>query len=173
MTRTPHRAFPAWLRGQLRDRGLSVVDFAARVGVRPAAVYRWTAGQRAPVDDQSARIADALALDPADVWAVLAKDGVAPIARPGLPRPIPPASERPPPSERPFARWLRSTLAERRWTAAQLARALDVDRVTLRRWAGGLQTPASVQVAGLAAALGVDVATIRDALEGTSPPESP
>ena len=43
-------AFAQWLRGQLRSQGWMVSDFATQVGVRPSAVYRWTAGQRTPTD---------------------------------------------------------------------------------------------------------------------------
>jgi transcriptional regulator with XRE-family HTH domain len=129
--RAPHPAFAAWLRAHLDARSWSAADLAARAGVRPSAVYYWTAGHAAPLDPQVVAIADALALDPPDVWDVLARDGVTPFGGPATPRPV---RERPAPAmlaDRPFPRWLRSELEARGWTSGQLARRMGIDNKTV------------------------------------------
>lgn len=157
MGQTIHHSFAQWLRGQLRENGWMVSDFAQHVGVRPSAVYRWTAGQRVPTDGQVERIAETLSIDPQLIWSELARDGIRPIGvLPKTPPRRPIGPEDPPPQDRPFARWIREQLAERGWTAGQLARQIDLDVVTVRAWAGGLRTPASVQFSGIARAFGVD-----------------
>lgn len=168
MGRTVRTEFAAWLRAQLQSQGWMVADFAQRVGVRPSAVYRWTSGQRAPTDSQVAGIAEALGIPPAEIWEALARSGVTPSAPPATsaerPR-RPEASAGPPPTERPFSRWLRSQLAERGWSGGFLARKLDLDPVTVRAWLNGVRSPAAVQFPRIAATFGVDVATVRDLVE--------
>lgn len=156
MGQTIHHTFAQWLRGQLRESGWMVSDFAQRVGVRPSAVYRWTAGQRIPTDGQVERIAEVLGIDPQVIWAELAQDGIRPIGVVPKTRPDRPPVDAPPPEDRPFARWIREQLAERGWTTGQLARQIGLDVVTVRAWAGGLRTPASVQFIGIARAFDVD-----------------
>jgi ribosome-binding protein aMBF1 (putative translation factor) len=68
---------------------------------------------------------------------------------------------------RAFGAWLRAQLGARGWAVGRLARALDAHPESVRRWADGSATPARVHVAGLAAALGMDEAAIRDALDRT------
>jgi transcriptional regulator with XRE-family HTH domain len=161
-------AFAQWLRGQLRAQGWMVSDFATKVGVRPSAVYRWTAGQRTPTDGQIDKIADALKVSSDVIWAELAREGITPIGASTAPktprRPVErTAIPTPPPGpDRPFAVWIRGELTERGWTAGFLARKLGLDVVTVRAWMGGLRTPASVQFAGIAEALGVEVQTVTD-----------
>jgi hypothetical protein len=101
------------------------------------------------------------------VWAVLARDGVTPFGGPATPRPVRERAAPPVPADRPFPRWLRSQLEGRGWSAVRLARLMDIDPKTVHKWANGSCPPASVHLAGLAAALGVDAATIRDALDPT------
>lgn len=164
MGQTIREAFAQWLREQLRSQGWMVSDFARSVGVRPSAVYRWTAGQRTPTDAQIDTIAQVLDVSPNVLWNELARDGIQPIGAPTKakePRVIPPRVPAPPPEERPFACWLRQQMAEHGWTTGSLARLLDLDIVTVRAWSQGLRTPASVQHARLAKVIGVDVETIR------------
>jgi ribosome-binding protein aMBF1 (putative translation factor) len=168
MGQTIREAFAQWLRGQLRSQGWMVSDFATKVGVRPSAVYRWTAGQRTPTDGQIDKIADALKVKSEVIWAELAREGITPIGGPLAPKtPRPPSvvvakpAQLPGP-ERPFAVWIRGNLAERGWSAGFLARKIGLDVVTVRAWMGGLRTPASVQFTGIADALGVDVQTVTD-----------
>jgi transcriptional regulator with XRE-family HTH domain len=167
-------AFAQWLRGQLRNNAWMVSDFAQEVGVRPSAVYRWTAGQRTPTDGQIDKIANALRVSPDVIWSELAREGIMPIGAPPSGKtqrppatadPATPAAPAVPPEERPFARWLRAELSEHGWTAGFLARKIGIDVVTARAWMGGLRTPASVQFTGLAEALGVDVATVQKAAQ--------
>jgi transcriptional regulator with XRE-family HTH domain len=164
MGQTIREAFAQWLQGQLRSQGWLVSDFAREVGVRPSAVYRWTAGQRTPTDAQIDRIAEVLRVSPDVIWAELAREGITPIG--AVPksgasrRPSAPPAPAVPPEERPFGRWLRAQVAERGWSAGHLARQLDLDVVTVRAWLTGVRTPASIQFAGLAKALGVKEDTI-------------
>jgi transcriptional regulator with XRE-family HTH domain len=168
MGQTLREAFAVWLRGQLRSQGWMVSDFATQVGVRPSAVYRWTAGQRTPTDGQIDKIADALKVKSDVIWAELAREGITPIGgpvAPKIPRPpraVPAKPAQPPGPDRPFAVWIRGQLAEHGWTAGFLARKVGLDVVTVRAWMGGLRTPASVQFAGISEALGVDAKTVAD-----------
>ena len=167
--------FAQWLREQLRSQGWMVSDFAEKVGVRPSAVYRWTAGQRTPTDAQIDRIAAALNMSSEAIWETLARYGVTPIGGGGsssTPRPTPPRAASPagPAPERPFAQWLRARLAERGWSTGFLARKMDLDPVTVRAWVTGAREPASVQIPRIAAAFEVDPETVRQLLQ---PPESP
>src|ERR1700730_4425924 len=73
-------AFAQWLRTQLRSNGWMVSDFAQQVGVRPSAVYRWTAGQRTPTDGQIDKIAATLGVGSDVIWNELAREGIVPIA---------------------------------------------------------------------------------------------
>ena len=169
MGQVVREAFAQWLRSQLRDNGWMVSDFAQQVGVRPSAVYRWTAGQRTPTDGQIEKIANTLKVSSDVIWGELAREGITPIGAPSNSKPRPastatpatPAAPAVPPEERPFARWIRAELAERGWTAGFLARKIGIDVVTVRAWMGGLRTPASVQFSGIAEAFGVDVATVQ------------
>jgi transcriptional regulator with XRE-family HTH domain len=173
MGQTIREAFAQWLKGQLRTQGLMVSDFAERVGVRPSAVYRWTAGQRTPTDGQIEKIAEVLQVPSAVIWEELAREGITPMgatnrpnhsADPASQDHTPSSAEPPPPAvppeERPFAKWLRGELEQRGWTVGYLARHIGLDVVTVRAWASGLRTPASVQFPGLANALGTDVETV-------------
>ncbi|HLZ08135.1 MAG TPA: helix-turn-helix transcriptional regulator [Chloroflexota bacterium] len=161
-------AFAQWLRGQLRSQGWMVSDFATQVGVRPSAVYRWTAGQRTPTDGQIDKIADALKVKSDVIWAELAREGITPIGGPLAPKsPRSPSAVVAKPAqlpgpERPFAVWIREQLTERGWTAGFLARKIGLDVVTVRAWMGGLRTPASVQFSGISEAFGVDVKTVTE-----------
>ncbi len=161
-------AFALWLRGQLRSQGWMVSDFATQVGVRPSAVYRWTAGQRTPTDGQIDKIAAALKVNSDVIWTELAREGITPMGPstpPKTPRPpsaVVPKPIQPPGPDRPFATWIRGELAERGWTAGFLARKIGLDVVTVRAWMGGLRTPASVQYTGIAEAFGTDVQTVTD-----------
>jgi transcriptional regulator with XRE-family HTH domain len=170
MPRRPHPAFAAWLRDHLDARGWSAADLAARVGDRPPSVYHWTAGAVTPLDPQVAGIAEALALDPSEVWAVLARDGVTPFGGPTTPRPTrePVAS----PADRPFPRWLRRELETRGGTPRLLARVLGIHPKTVNKWATGTCPPVSVHIERLADALDVDPATIRDLLSRADSEES-
>lgn len=160
MGQTLRLGFAQWLRNQLRDKGWMVSEFAETVGVRPSAVYRWTAGQRVPTDGQIERIAEVLELPSSTIWDELARDGVTPIGVSTKVQPRRPVAVSAPAEERPFARWLREQLAERGWTAGFLARQIDLDVVTVRAWMGGLRTPASVQYPNIAKALGVDAQVV-------------
>ena len=161
-------AFAQWLRGQLRSNGWMVSEFAQQVGVRPSAVYRWTAGQRTPTDGQIEKIATTLRVGSDVIWNELAREGIAPIAatsgakeaRTSVAVAVPLLSNTNP--ERPFARWLRAELEQRGWTAGSLARKIGLDIVTVRAWVGGVRTPASVQFPGIAGALEVPVETVQD-----------
>jgi hypothetical protein len=104
------------------------------------------------------------------MWAVLARDGVKPIGGPTSPRPSrePVAA----PADRPFPRWLRSELETRGGTPRLLARVLGIYQKTVQKWASGVCPPASVHRPRLAAALGVDVATIEDLLNSADSEES-
>jgi transcriptional regulator with XRE-family HTH domain len=166
MTQTIREAFPQWLRERLRGQGWIVSDFAEQVGVRPAAVYRWTAGQRTPTDAQIERIAEVLQVCADEIWQELARDGIGPIGaplrvseRPPLTRPALRASN----GDGHFACWLRSQLTERGWTAGTLARSAGLDVVTVRAWLSGVRTPASVQFPVLASTFGLDVDAVRQA----------
>jgi len=170
MGQTVRTEFAQWLRDQLRSQGWMVSDFAVQVGVRPSAVYRWTAGQRAPTDSQVDKIAVALRIAPEVIWEALARSGVTPDAPPpatGRPRARPTAPPGPvsPPAERPFARWLRAQLDCRSWSAGFFARRSDLDPVTVRAWLGGVREPASVQFSRVASALDADVALLRGLME--------
>lgn len=170
MGQTVREEFARWLRDQLRSQGWMVSDFAQEVGVRPSAVYRWTAGQRAPTDSQVDKIAVALKVSPGTVWEELARSGVVPTGptngeKTNVAKPTRVAAPVVPPEERPFGRWLREQLAQRGWTAGFLARKIDLDVVTVRAWAGGLRQPASMQVSGIARALELDEEAVRAALE--------
>lgn len=156
MGQTLRLGFAQWLRNQLREKGWMVSEFANAVGVRPSAVYRWTAGQRVPTDGQIERIAEVLELPSSALWDELARDGVTPIGVATKVQPRRVVSEGPPLEDRPFARWLREQMAERGWTAGFLARQIDLDVVTVRAWMGGLRTPASVQFPNIAKALDVE-----------------
>jgi transcriptional regulator with XRE-family HTH domain len=161
-------AFAQWLRGQLRSNGWMVSDFATQVGVRPSAVYRWTAGQRTPTDGQIEKIATTLRVGSDVIWNELAREGITPmapsttpkepraataVATPTIPVPNP---------DRPFAKWLRGELEQRGWTAGFLARKIGLDIVTVRAWVGGVRTPASVQFTGIAEAFEIPVETVQD-----------
>jgi transcriptional regulator with XRE-family HTH domain len=160
-------AFAQWLRGQLRSNGWMVSDFATQVGVRPSAVYRWTAGQRTPTDGQIDKIANTLRVESTVIWNELAREGImpmAPSAAPGETRaatavasPVIPV----PNPDRPFAKWLRGELEQRGWTAGFLARKIGIDIVTVRAWVGGVRTPASVQFTGIADAFEVPLETVQ------------
>ncbi len=168
MGQVVRESFARWLRGQLRDNGWMVSDFAQEVGVRPSAVYRWTAGQRTPTDGQIERIAAVLKVPPSVIWDELAREGIVPMSVPASAtprRPVSPPAPSAPPEERPFAVWLRNELAQRGWTAGYLARKIGLDVVTVRAWTAGLRTPASMQFPGIAAALEVDVETVRQAAQ--------
>jgi len=171
MERTLRLEFAQWLREQLRSQGWMVSDFAERVGVRPSAVYRWTAGQRMPTDAQVERIADTLRLPGEVVWQALARAGASPTGPPrtrtGQPAhptspPAPPVA----PRERPFAQWLRQQLEDRGWTTGFLARSMDLDPVTVRAWATGQRDPATVQIPSIARVLDADVAVVQRLIEG-------
>lgn len=162
MGQVVREAFAQWLRGQLRTNGWMVSDFAQEVGVRPSAVYRWTAGQRTPTDGQIDKIAETLKVSPDVIWTELAREGITPMsatttAKPARAATTATADPPVPPTDRPFARWLKAELTERGWSAGFLARKIGLDVVTVRAWLGGLRTPASVQFSGIAEALGVDV----------------
>jgi transcriptional regulator with XRE-family HTH domain len=60
------------------------------------------------------------------------------------------------PSE-PFAAWLRGQLRRRGWTAAELARRLQVPSGTISRWLTGQRQPSSRSCDRLADVLGVDL----------------
>ena len=145
-----------------------VSDFATQVGVRPSAVYRWTAGQRTPTDGQIEKIATALKVNSDVIWTELAREGITPMGPSTAPKtPRPPSTVvlkpiQPPGPDRPFATWIRGELAERGWTAGFLARKIGLDVVTVRAWVGGLRTPASVQFPGIAEAFGTDVPTVTE-----------
>jgi transcriptional regulator with XRE-family HTH domain len=145
-----------------------VSDFATQVGVRPSAVYRWTAGQRTPTDGQIEKIATALNVDSDVIWTELAREGITPMGpapAPKTPRPPSAVALKPmvaPGPDRPFAVWMRGQLAERGWTAGSLARKIGLDVVTVRAWMGGLRTPASVQYPGIAEAFETDVPTVSE-----------
>jgi transcriptional regulator with XRE-family HTH domain len=143
-----------------------VSDFAQQVGVRPSAVYRWTAGQRTPTDGQIDKIATTLRVSPDVIWNELAREGITPTAAPATPRepraatavaPLPA-----PDPDRPFARWLREQLDQHGWTAGYLARRINLDIVTVRAWIGGVRTPASVQFANIAEAFEVPIDSVRE-----------
>src|SRR5262249_62137094 len=85
--RPSHFAFAALLRGHLDAWGWSAANLAAKVGLRPSLVYRWTAGEVSPLDPHVAAIAKALEMDPSEVWAVVARDGVTPFGGPAAPPP--------------------------------------------------------------------------------------
>jgi transcriptional regulator with XRE-family HTH domain len=159
-------AFAQWLRGQLRSNGWMVSDFAQQVGVRPSAVYRWTAGQRTPTDGQIDKIATTLRVSPDVIWSELAREGITPSAAvataPREPRPVTVINPPSPNPDRPFAKWLRGELDQRGWTAGYLARRIGLDIVTVRAWVGGVRTPASVQFANIAEAFEVPVQTVQD-----------
>ncbi len=167
MSQTMREEFARWLREQLRSQGWMVSDFAQSVGVRPSAVYRWTAGQRTPTDSQVEKISQALKVSPEVVWEALARSGVAP--SPPSTRhdrgPSPTMALPAPDAQRPFARWLRDQLASRGWSTGFLARTLDLDPVTVRAWMNGVRDPATVQLPRIAGALGVDVETLQKVLE--------
>lgn len=161
-------AFAQWLRGQLRTNGWMVSDFAQQVGVRPSAVYRWTAGQRTPTDGQIEKIATTLRVGSDVIWGELAREGITPMAAPSTPKAprsavavavqaLPAANP-----DRPFARWLRGELEQRGWTAGFLARKIGLDIVTVRAWVGGVRTPASVQFTGIADAFEIPVETVQN-----------
>src|SRR5712692_2280868 len=80
MGQVVREAFAQWLRGQLRSNGWMVSDFAQQVGVRPSAVYRWTAGQRTPTDGQIEKIATTLRVGSEVIWNELAREGIGPVA---------------------------------------------------------------------------------------------
>ncbi len=166
MSQTTREEFARWLREQLRSQGWMVSDFAQSVGVRPSAVYRWTAGQRTPTDSQVEKISQALKVSPEVVWEALARSGVAP-SPPSTraERATPPTAPATPDAQRPFARWLREQLATRGWSTGIFARRLDLDPVTVRAWLNGVRNPATVQLPRIAAVLEVDVETVRSVLE--------
>ncbi|MGH2460972.1 MAG: helix-turn-helix domain-containing protein [Chloroflexota bacterium] len=171
MGHTVRAEFAEWLRAQLRAQGWMVSDFAEQVGVRPSAVYRWTAGQRAPTDSQIDKIAAALKTSREAVWEALARSGVGP--SPAPPRPTePPVSTREharvsaSPGDRRFAEWLRGQVAERGWSTGALARRLDLDPVTVRAWITGARQPATVQYPRIAQAFDVSPETIKELIEG-------
>lgn len=171
MGQTVRAEFARWLRDQLASQGWLVSDFAERVGVRPSAVYRWTAGQRAPTDSQVDKIAAVLKVPTDTVWAALARSGVAPTPVPAQPvarrrEPAKPAAPGGGPGDHRFAAWLRDRLAERGWTTGFLARKLDLDPVTVRAWTTGVRQPASVQFSRIAEALGTSPEAVRDLIEG-------
>ena len=173
MAQTSREPFAQWLRDQLRSQGWMVSDFAQQVGVRPSAVYRWTAGQRTPTDSQVDKIAEALKLPSSAVWDELARSGITPIgpvtsSRKEAPRPTTPPNPPIAPEDRPFGKWLRAQLEERGWSAGFLARKMGLDVVTVRAWATGLRNPASVQLPGIAAAFETDEDTVRAALSNPS-----
>lgn len=170
MGQTVREEFARWLREQLRSQGWMVSDFAAQVGVRPSAVYRWTAGQRAPTDSQVAKIAMTLRIPTETVWEALALSGVSPTPQPAHPTPRPPRSSPPErsttaPSEHRFSRWLGDRLAERGWSSGFLARKLELDPVTVRAWLTGARNPASVQFPRIADVFDTSVDTIRGLVE--------
>jgi transcriptional regulator with XRE-family HTH domain len=143
-----------------------VSDFAQQVGVRPSAVYRWTAGQRTPTDGQIDKIATTLRVSSDVIWNELAREGITPSAvatAPREPRPATPVAALPSPNpDRPFAKWLRGELDQRGWTAGFLARKIGLDIVTVRAWVGGVRTPASVQFANIAGAFEIPVETVQE-----------
>ena len=169
MGQTLREEFAQWLRGHLRSQGWMVSDFAERVGVRPSAVYRWTAGQRTPTDVQVDKIADVLQIPSEEIWQALARAGVRPISpsKAAAPRVARPASSAPaaPPAERPFAQWLRGQLADRGWSTGFLARKMELDPVTVRAWLNGVRDPATVQFPRIAGALDVDEDVLRGLIE--------
>ncbi len=165
MGHTVRAEFAEWLRAQLRSQGWMVSDFAEQVGVRPSAVYRWTAGQRAPTDSQIDKIAAALKTSREEVWEALARSGIGPSTPPSAA----PAARRAEPRagsassrDMRFAEWLRARLAERGWTSGSLARRLDLDPVTVRAWVTGTRQPATVQFPRIAETFDVSVDTVRD-----------
>src|SRR5579884_2193762 len=166
MSQTTREEFARWLREQLRSQGWMVSDFAQSVGVRPSAVYRWTAGQRTPTDSHVEKISQALKVSPEVVWEALARSGVTP-SPPSTrqERATPPTAPAAPDAQRPFARWLREQLAARGWSTGVFARRLDLDPVTVRAWLNGVRDPATVQLPRIAEALAVDVETVRSVLE--------
>jgi transcriptional regulator with XRE-family HTH domain len=163
---TVRQGFANWLRDELRTREVSVSDFAARIGVSPAAVYRWTAGQRLPADAQVARLVDVLDVTPETVMGVLSRSD-SPLGDLALiTRASAQTNASEPAAETAFATWLRAELAARGWTVGVLARRLDIGIASVRAWTKGSRTPASAQLPGLAEALGVPVETIQAALAG-------
>lgn len=52
--------FGAWLRVQIKRRGLTQTEFAERAGTVQSVVSRWIRGERLPDTDSCDRIADAL-----------------------------------------------------------------------------------------------------------------
>jgi len=165
MGTTLHTAFATWLRAHLQTQPSSVSDFAAQVGVRPATIYRWTAGQRLPATAQVAAIAAALGVATEVVWTELIRDGLSPA--PTAPPITPLAQPRSVDTVRypAFASWLRAEIVARGWSARELARRLDLDVATPNAWLKGHRTPASVHLTDLAALLGVEVARIHQAIQ--------
>ena len=56
------------------ERGLTQEALAARIGVARPAVARWETGVRKPQLSTLARIAEALDIDPRELWAIAARD---------------------------------------------------------------------------------------------------
>lgn len=169
MGHTVRVEFAEWLRAQLRSQDWMVSDFAEQVGVRPSAVYRWTAGQRAPTDSQIDKIAAALKTSREAVWEALARSGVGPTPAPPGPTeprvtPREPSRGAPTSNDRRFAEWLRGRLGERGWSTGFLARKLDLDPVTVRAWSTGARQPATVQYQRIAEVFEVSPATVKDLL---------
>jgi transcriptional regulator with XRE-family HTH domain len=168
------QGFAGWLRDELRTREVSVSDFAARIGVSPAAVYRWTAGQRLPADAQIARLVDVLDVSPEAVMGALSRSYISLADLTVVARSVPaPAATESAAADAHFATWLRAELATRGWSVGALARRLGVGIASVRAWTKGGRTPASAQLPGLAEALGVSIEAIQGALNGNGVVSSP
>lgn len=62
--------FGPWLDYQIRSRGWNQPEFARRIGMTAAAVYRWTVGERVPSTHSCDIIADVLGLPLDDVLTI-------------------------------------------------------------------------------------------------------
>jgi hypothetical protein len=107
-----------------------------------------------------AGIAAFLAIPPEAVRAALARGE----ADPAEPIPIVVAPYTPP--ARPFARWLRERLAERRWSRDVFGCRVGVDGTTVDHWRGGRKVPSPAHVAAIAAALGVEESLVGELAYG-------
>jgi transcriptional regulator with XRE-family HTH domain len=145
--------FADWLVAELRQRGWTRRDFAERIGVSPAAVTRWTRGQRSP--------------SPSSLTTISAVLQVAPPVLIGARE-----SERSPDGDQPcvsdaqdFAHWLRAQLDRQQQTPEWLAAHLGLDTLTVDLWLRGVLVPASRLFPFLARLLAVSPERVRQAAE--------